>query len=496
MFLGIDIGTSGVKTTITDITGTVLAYEKRPVQTYGAERGYREICPQEVKNTVFESMQKVLRLCGGKKVDLITISSLGEAVVPVAKDGTVLRNSIIGADARGSEELKQIMDAVGEETLTDITGLNLSNIYSLNKILYLKNHYPRIHQAVWKYMCFTDYMGYLLTGETKIDYAMASRTMAFDARVNEWSERILEKAQISADVFSSPVPGGTLIGTVKKSVRELVGLKAETPVMAGSHDHIYNALGAGAVYPGSCSNIVGTTEGITAILSQRLDSGIIREKNLSCQPFVLPNHYNTVAWHNTACAMVNWYVETFFSESGLKKREILDKLNNRAADGPSALMVLPHFSGSTAGVMDEKAKGCIIGLTVTTAKEDVYRAILEGACYECRVIIEAISAAGIPAEKIIVSGGGSRSKLWLQTKADILGRPIFKSGCAETGALGGAVLGAVVLGVFPDLESAVRNMVKPGEMIEPRGKYHKIYEERYEAYKELYMKMKPVNHML
>lgn len=496
MFLGLDIGTSGVKSTIVDGEGTMLAYAYRPLRIYGKAENKRELDPLEVKENAFETMKEVLHKCNQRKLAMITLSSLGEAAIPVGRDGKVLRRSIIGSDSRGAVELEWMKKQMSAEILTEITKVNLSYIYSLNKILYLRKTDPAVYEKTWKYMCFTDYMTYLLTGETMIDYSMASRTMAFDIHKNCWSEKILDIADIGKELFSTPVPGGSIIGNLLYSVKRELGLSYDVPVMVGSHDHIFNAIGAGAVVPGSCSNIVGTTEGITAVVDKMLDTKDIDRENISCEPFVRSGLYNTVAWHNTAGAMVNWYTETFWKENTSSKREILEYLSQAIDTHPGKLIVLPHFSGVTAHYMDEKAKGAIIGLTTTTTREEIFKAILEGASYECRRIIDAVEGAGIALDRMIVSGGGSNSALWLKLKANILGREIYKVSYADTGALGGAVLGATVMGDYSSIEAAADQMLKPPQLIEPDMKYHSVYQERYEKYKELYIKLKELNHML
>lgn len=496
MFLGIDIGTSGVKATVVDESGAIVKHAYRVLTAYGGREGKRELDPEEVKAYTFEVMEEVMQNCRQVHISLVTISSLGEAVVPVGKDGKVLAHSIIGSDPRGADELEWIKTHLDEKELTDITRLNLSYIYSLNKILHIRKHTPDVHQKTWKYMCFTDYIGFVLTGETKIDYSMASRTMAFDIHSCKWSEKILHTVQIGEEYFSEPVPGGSIIGYLLPSVKKRLNITYDVPVMAGTHDHIFNALGAGAAISGSCSNIVGTTEGITAIFDKMLDTDCISKENISCEPFVQKGLYNTVAWHNTAGAMVNWYIDTFWKDSVLSGNQIFDYLTQNIPVHPGKLMVLPHFSGSTARYMDEKAKGAVIGLTVTTDREEIFKAVLEGASYECRTIIDAVGNAGITLDKIIVSGGGSKSPVWMKVKADILGRPVYKAACADTGALGGAILGAVVLGIYKTIEEASMQMLNEPEMIEPDMEYHKIYQERYEQYRELYLKLRPLNHIL
>ena len=496
MFLGIDIGTSGIKATIIDEKGNMCARAYRPLRTYGLEERKRELSPVQVKEETLQAVAEVLHTSPAEEIRLITVASLGEAVVPVGADGCALMNSIIGSDSRGSEELEEVACRIGEEQLTEITGLNLSYIYSLNKMLYIRAHYPEIHRRVWKYMCFTDYIGFVLTGEAVIDYSMASRTMAFDIRKKRWSDEILNAVQMSKDLLSHPVPGGTVAGSVRKEIKEELGIFYDIPVLVGSHDHIFNAIGAGAIKPGICSNTVGTTEGITTVLGGRIDSRSIRENLISCEPFVRPHLYNTVAWHNAAGAGVNWFLDNFFGGSEEPKDQTLAGLNGQQGHHPSNLLVVPHFAGATAGHMDEKAKAAVIGITMATGREEIYKAILEGTAFECRVILDSIRHAGIPVNKVVVSGGGSRSSLWMQIRSSILGRELYCSACADTGALGGAVLGAVVLGLYRSLKDAAGQMVRPGTVVEPEAEAVRIYEERYELYRQMYGRLRDINERL
>ncbi|HHT43601.1 MAG TPA: sugar kinase [Firmicutes bacterium] len=497
MFLGVDIGTTGLKTCLVDREGRVIRKAYRKLRTYGLDQNKRELNPQEIFAGVLETIQEAAAGLGSQ-VELITVSSLGEAIVPVDKTGQPLMNSMIGTDPRGSEELAWIKGLFPPEELTRITGLNLSSIYSLNKIMYLKRNEPSIFEHTWKFFCIADYVLYMLTGAACMDYSLASRTMAFDFNEYKWSEKILGACGVSAELLPTPVPCGTVVGTLHRELAQELGLPPETKAAVGGHDHIFNAIGSGAVTPGVCSNAVGTTEGFTAYLGQqRLDTKTIAENNISCQPFVLPNTFNTVAWHNTAGALLNWFAATFFA--GWPQQDvpkILNDMNAACKREPSRLMVLPHFAGSTTKHMDERAKGAILGLTVFSTKEEIYKALLEGSTYELMMIFQALLTAGVQMDRIVVSGGGSNSPVWLQTKADVLGRPITRVACAETGAVGSAILAAVNCGHYKSLAEAAEAMVEYGETIEPDQKYHALHLERFEEYQTLYERLRPLNHLL
>ena len=440
MYLGVDIGTSGVKASLVDRDGGIVSAAYRKFRLRGLEDDYRELDPAEIADGAKSAVREAANGSGG--IDLILVSSLGEAIIPADGAGRPLMNCVIGSDRRGAEELDEIRTLIPEPELVAITGLNLSVIYSLTKILFLRKRRPDIYTRTRRFFLVADYFVYLLTGEAVTDYSLASRTLAFDIGRKRWSDEILSRVGLDPGLFSRPAPSGAVAGTVVPAVAAEIGVSPATRVAIGTHDHICNALGVGAVRSGHCSNAVGTTEGVTAILAERLRPELVAGNNISCEPFVVAGMYNTVAWHNTAGALVNWFLDLCYGRKRTAEETlaILSGLDRDSRHGPGKLLVLPHFSGSTAGRMDDKAKGAILGLTLGTSRGDLYRGLIEGACYECRVIIDALRLSGIPVEQVYVSGGGSRSSFWLQAKADILGMPVTAARVADSGALGAAVL--------------------------------------------------------
>ncbi len=146
--------------------------------------------------------------------------------------------------------------------------------------------------------------------------------------------------------------------------------------------------------------------------------------------------------------------------------------------------------------MDDQAKGTILGLSLSTTREEIYQALLEGSSYECMLIVEALEHARIPVNHLVVNGGGSKSDPWLSIKADMFGKPVYTVDCQDTGALGGAIIAAVANERFASIAEAAQNMVKPGKTIEPNMNNHRIYRERFERYKNLYAQVKEINHLL
>lgn len=496
MYIGIDVGTSGTKVALIDSAGNILRSYQRNYSFSNTENGYRELDASTVWNAVVECLNKVGRRM---PVRTITVSALGEAIVPIDQNGVPLSMSITGTDVRGGKELEELSEHFGQQSLTHITGLNLSPIYSLNKILWMKRHQAILYEKAWKIMTFQDYIIYRLAGHAVIDYSMASRTLMFDININDWSEAILKKTGIDREKLSTPCSGGSIVGSILPDMAQAMGMSQSVKVVVGTHDHICNAIGGGAVHYGECVNTVGTTEGVTALIRRsQLATEDINKYQISCEPFVLPKMFNTVAWNNTSGVLLRWFAEEFVQKSVTDKRDILGiyrQLNREIKDGPTDLLVLPYFSGAATPHMDEHAKGVIVGLTLNTVRSDIYKALMEGANYELALILECLEKSGLKIQRLISTGGAQSDEL-LQIKADILGKEIYTLENRQTGTLGGAILGAVAINDFTDLEEAVEKMVKTAGVYEPELRNYERYREKFQLYQELYQKTLSICHSI
>ena len=188
MYIGLDIGTSGSKADLIDKHGNVLESGQVSYSFSKIAGGYRELDAQGVWEAAEKCLYEAAR---GQYVESITVSALGEAIVPIDREGRPVGPGITGTDIRGAEELREIEEAFGIRTLTDITGLNMSTIYSANKILWMKKYQPEIYDKAYKILTFQDYIIYRLTHEAVIDYSMASRTLLFDVNKKDWSDALL-----------------------------------------------------------------------------------------------------------------------------------------------------------------------------------------------------------------------------------------------------------------------------------------------------------------
>lgn len=478
MYIGLDVGTSSVKAVLFSEDGTVLKKASKAYPVHG-ENGNLELDPLEVRDAAFY----VLRQAGEhtKEIRTIGISSLGEAAVLIGKDDQVLDRSILPGDRRGTREAELLKD---KETILRRTGLPVNGTYTVCKLLWLKENKTEVYRQIRRVMLFGDYIAWCLTGEQRIGHSLASRAMAFDL---EQEEFFSPAEGIDPEWFSVPVQADACVGRILPERAGELHLPGTVLVFAGGHDQPCAAVGTGAVQKGWASDSVGTSECITVNLgNDRLREEVVREANYACEPFLQPGIYHTMAYTHTAGKLVEWlYRKVAGRESGCpaygKEKAV-----------PTGLLVLPHFAGSGTPYMDPMSTGAIIGLDLHTDLELLYRGIIESVCYEMKENLLLWKERGIKCSRVTAVGGGTKSEIWLQYKADIYEMPVYVAGCEEASALGAAIASAKGVGDFDTWEEAVSSMVTYQAVYHPDEKWREQFREAYGRYSRLYEAVKNI----
>lgn len=475
---GLDIGTTGCKLTVFDKDGTQLgkAYRDYPVRRAA---GAHEI---DI-STMMESVYAVLEEMAVQYPDIagIGVTSFGETFVMTDDRGEPLHNAMLYTDPRGAEECAELVKALGAEHIASVTGLAPHEMYSISKMMWLKKHRPEIYQAARRIHLIEDFVVWHLTHKAQIDYSLATRTMAFDIHQLTWSREIFDAAGINVSLMSEPVPTGSPSGTITPTAAQRTGLNGDCVVVSVSHDQVAAAVGAGAFDGSVAVDGAGTVECLTPVYDSIPDIAVMRKGFFSVVPYVIPGKYVAYAFSYTGGALIQWCMETF------GKGETYESMERAyEKDAPSGLLVLPHFAGAATPYMDTGSKGAILGLTTATTGAEIYRACMEGVAYEMRLNYEALRDSGIRFEKLHATGGGARSKIWMQMKADVLNLPITALKTVDAGTVGSAMLTGVAVGAFSDLRDAAAYMVQEMETYYPRKEMHQAYMTIYQRYKNVY----------
>ena len=481
---GLDIGSSGCKLTVFDENGERLgkAYREYPAN--------RKLSRHEADFfAMAESVYAVIREMAGQYPDILAIgvTSFGESFVMTDSAGIPLHPAMLYTDPRGAEECGELTREVGAERISRITGLAPYPMYSVSKMMWIRRNHPDLYARAARIRLVEDYFVWLLTENEQIDYSLASRTMAFDINTLDWSREIFDAAGIDVSLMSKPVPTGTPAGKITAEAARLTGLDPECVIVTVAHDQVAAAIGAGAFDGSVAVDGAGTTECLTPVYDSLPDIGVMSRGYFSVVPHAVPGKYVAYAFNYTGGALMKWCLRTF------GKGETYDSMEAAyTRDGPTGLLVLPHFAGAATPYMDIGSKGAFLGLTMDTDPATLYRACMEGVAYEMRVNCEALSGSGIRFQKLNATGGGAKSKVWMQIKADVLNLPITALKTADAGTVGCAMLTGIATGQYRDLQDAADHMVREAETYYPRKNMHEAYMQIYERYKQVYQAVRPL----
>jgi xylulokinase len=485
--LGIDVGSTGCKAIIFDLNGQLLKAAYRSYPMLYPQPGWRELDPEQVFTAVLECIEECCAGGIGSRVRALSVSAQGEALVPIDRSGSALANSMVSFDTRNIAEAEWIRNNLDLDYITEKTGTPLHTMFSLPKILWIKNHDPDVYAKTWKFLCFADYVAYRLGSDTApvMDHSLASRTMLFNIPKKEWDVSLINAAAIDGDKLPALAPCGTTVGTVKELYRRRFGFSAGVIIASGGHDQVCCALGAGVLSGGDAMNSMGTTDSIVCVSPAFTSGKRQMEANIPCGSYSISGLYAAHSFVLSTGSVIQWFRTTISGGETKISYAELDAMAEKTGK-PSGMYLLPHFSGSGTPYLDSISKGIFAGLSLETEKADMYRAILEGICYELRVNIENMESAGIPIQRMKCIGGAAKSDFYLQLKADITGKPIIKQRVEEAGCLGAALLAGRAAGLIPDTGAILGRFTAEEKTFLPNPAGRDVYSRCFEKYQSVY----------
>lgn len=495
-FLGLDVGTTGCKAAVFSSDGQRLALAYREYPTETPHPGWLELDAEIVWSEVQSAIREVAR----SDIEALSVSVLGEAILPVDVSLRPLAKSVLGFDSRGREEAQELDRRVGADRLRAMTGQPQPRhpSYSLHKILWWKHNRPDLYQRTWKFLCYEEFILGKLGAEPTIDPSLAARTLAYDIHSGVWSVEILEAAGVSIDKLPPVAPSGTVVGVSDPAVAVDLGLPATMRLVTGGHDQPCGALGAGAVDPGSAMDATGTVECICTVVDRFRPE--LLEAGFTCYPHVAPGRFVTLAYNFTGGSALRWYRDTFgaaaIDQARRDGRDPYDVILSNAPDGPTGLILLPHFAGSGTPWMDATSRGALLGLTFGATAPDIVLAIMEGVTYELALNLRFFGTTGAAPSRVRAIGGGAKSERWLQLKADIFGLPVETLVENEAACLGAATLAAAAVGATSSVAEASRNAARPRRVYEPRPERHGRYARMLDTYARVYPALREINYEL
>jgi len=481
MYIGIDLGTSGVKIILVTNTGEVIKTVSRSYELLIPKPSWSE---QDPNAWYTQTISGLKELVVGYENDIKGISFSGQmhGLVILDEQDKVLRNALLWNDQRTTNEVEYLNETVGIKTLLEYTGNIALTGLTAPKILWVKNNEPEIFEQISKVMLPKDYLLFKLSGSFASDVSDLSGTLYFDPKTRTYSKEMLDILGINETMLPSINESYDVVGTLTDDILEELNITQEVKIIAGGGDQAVGAVGVGIVGDGECSISLGTS-GVIFVSSKEF---AVDYKSY-LQSYAHANgKYHIMAVMLNAAGAIKWWNESVFDSTDYDKYyERVSKANIN-----ENLFFLPYLTGERAPINDPYAKGVIYGLGIHHKKEDLDLAIVEGVTFALRDSFELIKNLGVDISRVRITGGGAKSNVWAQLISDILDVEVVKIEAQEGPALGAAILAMVGCGEFKSVESACEQIVTLSDLFKPNEEKATYYNKKYQLFTRIYPKLK------
>jgi xylulokinase len=498
--IGLDVGTTGCKAVVFDETGALLASASREYPVELPQPTWAEQDIEAVWDLALMSIGEAVTAAGVREVAAVGLSVHGEAVTPVDTALRPLRPTILGMDTRTDQQNAWLRERFGAQALFERTGMPVHTINTLPKLLWIRELEPDVWAAADRFLLVEDFLIARMTGRPVISSCLASRTQMFDLEAGGWSGEILDALELSPRRLAEVAPSGTIVGRFSDALTEQLGLRAAPGVVTGGHDQACGALGVGLTRPGLAMVSTGTAEVVEVALGSAVVSAPLYEGNISVYRATVPGLFLAMTLNHSGGLALRWFRDGFcepqLARASDEGGDAYDLILEGASADPSGLLVLPHFAGAGTPTFDTSSRGAILGLTFSTTRRDLAKAILEGLTYELRLNLDLLRDGGVGIDVLRAIGGGARSKLWLQLKADITGIPVITPRITEAAAFGAALLAGAGAGLWGSAAEGAERFLELTDTYEPDAGRHAAYTELYERYREVYPAVAPISRRL
>lgn len=492
LVLGIDVSTTATKAVLVDERGAIRGIGTSEYGFAAPQPTWSEQEPRLWWDGAVEAIRSVLASTGVDAADVAAVGLTGQMHGAVLLDaaGQVLRPAILWNDQRTAAECDAIRAALGPERLIAITGNDALTGFTAPKLVWVRDHEPDIWSRVAHVLLPKDYLRLRLTGEYAMDKADGAGTLLFDLAARDWSPEVLDALRIDARWMPPTHEGPEVTGSVSAEAAAATGLRAGTPVVAGGGDQAANAVGVGAVAPGTVALSLGTSGVVFAPTEAPLFDPA-GQVHAFCH--AVPGRWHLMTVMLSAAGSLRWFRDTV--APGVAFGDLVASAAEVPA-GSSGLWFLPYLSGERSPHADPLARGAFVGLSLGHDRRHLTRAVLEGVAFGLRDGLDQMIAAGMPApDQVRASGGGTASPLWRQILADVLRAEIATVSTTEGAAYGAGVLAAAGAGWFASVEAAGDAWIRAVPVATP-GADADRYAEAHALYRDLYPALAPGFHRM
>ena len=490
LVLGIDSSTTATKAILMDESGAVAGVASASYDYETPRPLWTEQSPHLWWDGAVSAVRQVMGGTGVEASEIQAVGLTGQMHGSVLLDaaGDVVRPAILWNDQRTEQQCEEIRTRVGRERLIEITGNDALTGFTAPKLLWVQEKEPENWARVRHVLLPKDYIRFRLTDDYAVDVADGSGTILFDLADRTWSPEMLGALDIDRALLPPTYEGPDVTGTITPGAAEITGLKAGTPVVAGGGDQSANAIGVGAVAPGVVALSLGTSGVVFATTE---GPAIESDGRVHAFCHAAPGRWHMMGVMLSAAGSLRWLRDAL--DPGRPFEDLVDGAAEVPA-GSDGLLFLPYLTGERTPHPDPFARGAFVGLTIRHDLRHLTRAVLEGVAFGLKDGLDLMVASGLtPPAQIRASGGGTRSRLWCQILADVLGAEIAIVPTEEGAAYGAAILAAVGAGWFPSVEEATERVVTVEPVATPTEDVG-LYREAHAAYQGLYPALSPTFH--
>lgn len=483
LFIGLDIGTTAIKLLCLAQDGTIVFSDSLTHDLLTTNEGFAEESPDVWERhtyALFKTLVTALSPEDLASVKAIGVTGMVPTLIPLDAEYQPLGNSIQQQDNRAIVEVEQMQQDFDPEWVFEHTGSMVNSQHIGPKLIWLKKHKPNLFSQMRFILGSYDYIRYILSGSVAIERNWALESGMWDLRRGVWIDEILSYCSIDTTYLGEVKGSQDIVGSTTEIFHKMTGFPVGVKVVTGCADHIASAFSTGARSNGDLVLKLGGAGDVLFSVDE-----LVTDRRLfidyQCDG---SNHYVLNGCTATSGSLLKWFKQ----EASLPEFETMDDEAVQIGPLSDGVIVLPYFMGEKTPLFDVHAKGVIYGLSLSHSRVHIYRAILEAVAYSFRHHVEVLKERGLEVNRVYITNGGSKSKLWRSILADVIGYDVSYIPNHPGSCLGGAIIAGMAVDL---MDQSIIDVMLSNALYIPHDKNHHIlYNKGYQRYRELYVRLK------
>ncbi|WLV34676.1 xylulokinase [Citrobacter freundii] len=482
MYIGIDLGTSGVKAILLNEQGDVVASHTEKLTVSRPHPLWSEQDPEQWWSATDRAVKALGQQHSLREVKALGIAGQMHGATLLDEQQKVLRPAILWNDGRCGEECVMLENQVPQSRA--ITGNLMMPGFTAPKLLWVQRHEPEIFNQIDKVLLPKDYLRLRMTGDFASDMSDAAGTMWLDVAKRDWSDVMLAACKLNRAHMPALYEGSEITGTLLPDVAKAWGMQ-EIAVVAGGGDNAAGAVGVGMMNAGQAMLSLGTSGVYFAV-----SDGFLSKPESAVHSFchALPERWHLMSVMLSAASCLDWAAKL----TGLASVPALIDAAQQADEHAEPVWFLPYLSGERTPHNNPQAKGVFFGLTHQHGPAELAQAVLEGVGFALADGMDVVHACGVQPASITLIGGGARSEYWRQMLSDISGLQLdYRTGGDVGPALGAARLAQIAMNPQRPLSDLLPQLTLEQAHYPDAGR-HALYQQRRETFRRIYQQLQPL----